>query len=233
MPKRSSGAVASTTQRLSDLGIERFTVRELHRRQLVSAPYNPRRMSDAAKRKLKAGLKRHGLVAPVTWNERTGHVVGGHQRLAQIDALAGTDDFTLSVSVIDVDEAREKELNLLLNNAEAQGEMDLELLGSLFKDPAVEIEGTGFESADLYKLFGGEPFAERTSALNDLAEKVRESQRRYDEIVAKTSKRDSQGFLLVVVFQTPEECSSFLAARGLPDNRYQSGRDLAAAVVKS
>jgi hypothetical protein len=80
----------------------------MNRSQLKAAPYNPRILSEAAKRKLRTGLKKHGLVAPLTFNKRTGNMVGGHQRLDQLDALAGTANYELDVAVIDVDEVREK-----------------------------------------------------------------------------------------------------------------------------
>src|SRR5262245_19185772 len=62
-----------------------FEVRLLPIERLVPAPYNPRRVlkpTDKAYRKLAASLREFGLVEPLVWNEPTGHVVGGHARLA-------------------------------------------------------------------------------------------------------------------------------------------------------
>lgn len=98
------------------------TFRELPIDQLVPAPYNPRRpLTKPAYRKLKASLAEFGLVEPLVWNERTGHVVGGHARLAILRELGHT---TVPVSVVDLDADREKALNVLLNNQEAQGRYD-------------------------------------------------------------------------------------------------------------
>ncbi len=112
------------------------TVRELPIDRLVPAPYNPRRpLTKPAYRKLKASLAEFGLVEPLVWNARTGHVVGGHARLAILRELGYE---AVPVSVVDLDADRERALNVVLNNQEAQGRYDptkllvvLEELGDL------------------------------------------------------------------------------------------------------
>jgi ParB-like chromosome segregation protein Spo0J len=114
--------------------LQSFVMERMRRSQLKAAAYNPRIIGEAEKRKLRAGLKRHGLVAPITFNRRTGNVVGGHQRLAALDGLEDSPDYELDVAVIDVSEAEEKEINILLNNASAMGDWDLGELSGLLKD---------------------------------------------------------------------------------------------------
>ena len=51
---------------------------------LLPADYNPRKdlkPGDAEYEKLKRSIEQFGYVEPVIWNQTTGHVVGGHQRL--------------------------------------------------------------------------------------------------------------------------------------------------------
>ena len=51
---------------------------------LRPASYNPRKdlkPGDKEYEKLKRSITEFGYVEPVIWNERTGTVVGGHQRL--------------------------------------------------------------------------------------------------------------------------------------------------------
>ena len=58
-------------------------IRMLPIAELIPAPYNPRlklKIHEPARRKLAASLREFGLVEPLVWNERTGHVVGGHAR---------------------------------------------------------------------------------------------------------------------------------------------------------
>ena len=52
--------------------------------ELLPADYNPRKdlkPGDPEYEKLKRSIEQFGYVEPVIWNERTGRVVGGHQRL--------------------------------------------------------------------------------------------------------------------------------------------------------
>jgi hypothetical protein len=200
---------------------------KVHRRELKGAPYNPRVLDDNAKRKLKAGLERHGMVSPITWNARTGNIVGGHQRLTQLDDLAGSDDYEITVARIDVDDGREKEINILLNNAHAMGDWDMEALSNLVKDPAIVLAGTGFDHSDLFQLFGDSPLIERNEKLDELADKVREARDRYNAIEDNNTDMNTVDFYMVVVFRDSNQRTRFLKAAKMPDNRYQSGEQLA------
>jgi ParB-like chromosome segregation protein Spo0J len=133
--------------------------------ELKPAPYNPRRpvkKGDPAWEKLQASLREFGLVEPLVWNETTGHVVGGHLRLQILGSLGALE---APVSVVRLSEARERALNVVLNNREAQGRFDAgrltELLTELEGLPEMEL--TGFDADDLAALRldpVGEPTAE-------------------------------------------------------------------------
>jgi hypothetical protein len=142
-------AAASGPTSLASMGLEAFEIIEVPRDKLLGASYNPRIITDNERKKLRAGIKRHGLVAPITWNKRTGNIVGGHQRLRELDALAGTADYTLKVAAVDVDDVREKEINLLLNNAMAMGDWDLPKLEQILRTNTLQVEGTGFDIAEM------------------------------------------------------------------------------------
>src|SRR6478672_1880271 len=89
-----------------------FQVRILPIEKLIPAPYNPRRTlkpTDKAYRKLEASIREFGLVEPLIWNERTGHVVGGHARLAILKAIGLTE---VPVSIVRLSDVREKALNV-------------------------------------------------------------------------------------------------------------------------
>lgn len=80
--------------------------------ELIPAPYNPRKdlkPSDAEYEKLRRSLEEFGYVEPVIWNERTGYVVGGHQRLKVLRELGETE---IDCVVVDMPEAQEKPLTL-------------------------------------------------------------------------------------------------------------------------
>jgi ParB-like chromosome segregation protein Spo0J len=131
-----------------------FEPRVLPIGQLQPAAYNPRKPlapSSPAYRKLKASLAEFGLVEPLVWNELTGRVVGGHARLRILKELGVTE---VPVSVVRLDEAREKALNVVLNNQEAQGRYDPTKLADLLEELSdlPELELTGFDEHSLSVL---------------------------------------------------------------------------------
>lgn len=88
---------------------------------LVPADYNPRKISPKAMEGLKKSLAEFGAVQPIVVNERTGHIVGGHQR---VKALAALGQVETTVVVVDLSLTREKALNIALNNPHISGEFD-------------------------------------------------------------------------------------------------------------
>lgn len=110
------------------------------------SPYNPRKKlkkSDPAYKKLKNSLDTFGYVDPLIWNEKTGNLVGGHQRF-QILQDCGVKE--VQVSVVSLSESEEKALNIALNRIE--GEWDnvslAQVLQSL-EEEEFDWQVTGFE----------------------------------------------------------------------------------------
>lgn len=129
-------------------------IRVLPLSDLKPAPYNPRRAlppTSPAYRKLKASLAEFGLVEPLVWNELTGHVVGGHARLRVLEELGVAE---VPVSVVRLSATREKALNVVLNNQEAQGRYDPAKLADLLTelDALGDLELSGFDSRALAAL---------------------------------------------------------------------------------
>ena len=121
---------------------------EMELKDLHAAEYNPRIEIEPGMPefiKLKNAIERFDMVEPVVWNKRTGNVIGGAQRLAVMRHLGKT---TTLVSVIDVDEAQEKLLNVALNKI--KGSWDIEKLESLFNDiDYADLSTTGFDTAEI------------------------------------------------------------------------------------
>jgi len=99
--------------------------------ELVPADYNPRRISDEALAGLGRSVEEFGYVEPIVWNKRTNRVVSGHQRM-KVLARKGVEE--VDVVVVDLDEARERALNVTMNNQTIQGEWDEAKLLSLLDD---------------------------------------------------------------------------------------------------
>lgn len=126
-------------------------------RDLNPADYNPRLISEARLSQLGKGIAKFGDLSGVTFNRRTGRLVGGHQRIkhlapnARIRKAAASDDCgTVALGVIvsgkaswayrevDWDESTEKAANIAANAA--GGFFDEKALGGL----VLELDKAGF-----------------------------------------------------------------------------------------
>lgn len=120
---------------------------------LKPAPYNPRldlQPGDPDYEKLKRSIQEFGLVEPIVFNERTGYVVGGHQRLKVLQDLGWSE---VPVSVVDLDLEKEKALNVALNKIE--GDWDNFKLKELLEEldtGAFDITITGFDEEEIEDL---------------------------------------------------------------------------------
>ncbi len=124
--------------------------------ELKPAPYNPRvrlKPGMPGYERLARSLREFDLVQPIVWNEQTGHVVSGHQRLT---ILKDQDILEVDVVVVSMTLEREKALNIALNNSQVGGDWDptrlvdvIEELGAL---PDFDATLTGFDPEELRDL---------------------------------------------------------------------------------
>lgn len=131
-----------------------FEIRNMPIDQLQPAPYNPRKVlkpSSKAYKKLRASISEFGLVEPLIWNELSGYVVGGHARLRILVDLGVTE---VPVSVVRLSDEREKALNVMLNNQEAQSRYDTAKLASVLEElqGADALDMSGFDLSMLETL---------------------------------------------------------------------------------
>lgn len=121
---------------------------------LIPADYNPRKdlqPGDAEYEKLKRSVETFGYVEPIIWNEQTGRIVGGHQRLKVMQDLGYQQ---IECVIIDIDEAQEKALNVALNKI--SGAWDEDKLMTLITDlegSDFDVSLTGFDVDELDELF--------------------------------------------------------------------------------
>lgn len=239
-PKKQAPKVAEAAP--INLKLERFVMTEVQRSQLQNAPYNPRVISESSKRKLKAVIKKLGIISPITWNKRTGNIVGGHQRLKIMDQIQGGKEYTLNVAAVDMNDIEEREANLALNNDAAQGMFDVEALTEMLSVPGMDLEATGWESADLIKLIGHDPTLAATQEKSELdmgeeaagvdVDKYRIASERFTEASEERRAEGLSDYFLVVVFKTYSDRLKFTEAMGLDDNRYQSAEDICPAALR-
>jgi len=122
--------------------------------QLIPADYNPRKdlqPGDSEYEKIKRSLEEFGYVDPVIWNKTNGRVVGGHQRLKVLASMGRTE---VECVVVELDEEKEKALNVALNKI--SGDWDKEKLAVLMTDldaADFDVSLTGFDAAEIDDLF--------------------------------------------------------------------------------
>ncbi len=121
--------------------------------QLNPAAYNPRKdlqPGDPEYEKLKRSMQEFGYVEPIVWNKRTGNIVGGHQRYKILIDMGMRE---VDCVVVDLDDAKEKALNLALNKI--QGDWDNEKLKDLLQEldtGEFDLELTGFDMGEIEDL---------------------------------------------------------------------------------
>lgn len=121
---------------------------------LMPADYNPRwdlQAGDPDYDNLKKSIEQFGFVQNVVYNQRTGHIVGGHQRIKVLKDLGYND---LMVAVVDLDEMREKALNIGLNNIEGDWDMNkLKVLMQELQESGLDLDLTGFSEYEIDDLY--------------------------------------------------------------------------------
>lgn len=129
-------------------------IEKLKTELLIPADYNPRKdlkPGDPEYEKLKRSIEQFGYVEPVIWNKTTSHVVGGHQRLKVLLDMGITE---VECVVIEMDEDKEKALNIALNKISGDWDKDkLALLIADLQGTDFDVSLTGFEPAELDALF--------------------------------------------------------------------------------
>lgn len=222
---------------------KRFRFLEIPRSKIQKADYNPRDIDPYALNKLAEGIEEFGLVETLVWNETTGVLVGGHQRLTILDRQhTDGEDYLVPVSAVSLSPEKERELNVFLNNETTQGVWDTAKLEMLFRDGSTSPFAAGFDAADLQQLFPTETVVELIQkylpdSMFDSPEQMAEipgtpppdavQQAALDimEIKAARNKhRDGSredlraDHIVVMVFDTSAQAKVFLGNAGLDSN---------------
>jgi ParB-like chromosome segregation protein Spo0J len=175
------------------------------------AAYNPRvdlQPEDEEYQAIERSLKRHGLVQPIVWNRRTNTVVSGHQRLTVLEAQGETE---VTVSVVDLDDIQEKELNVALNKI--TGEWDDDKLSVILNELNVALNKiTGEWDDDKLSVILNELGEEATDTGFTLPEidVLRDELKSYfDDVTApdeeEPTEEPEESFLLSLTFDAADE----------------------------
>lgn len=131
---------------------------ELDFARVNRAAYNPRvdlKPGDPEWLDIEASLDEFGQVLNLVWNERTGNLVAGHQRMAVMQHKGQT---SAVFAVVDLDLASEKKLNLALNKITGRWEPTKlqELMGEL-RLAKLDMTRLGWTPLELSKILGSKP----------------------------------------------------------------------------
>lgn len=174
---------------------------KIRRSQINLAGYNPRKITPEAKRKLKANLDEMGLMGGLVWNERTGNLVSGHQRISLLDADNKYDtkthenDYDVFVTKVDLDEKQEKEQNIFFNNQAAMGFFDEDKLHQIMKEVDFS-EMTGFSKKQQISLFAESSLTDEE--YTKIAEQVEETTKKFKKMHESTSNEVDANYIVLV-----------------------------------
>lgn len=210
----------------------------LQRSTIHFADYNPRKISEEGKKELKKSIKNFGVLGGIVVNKRTNYtLVSGHQKIAILDGLSKGKDYSLRVELIDVDEKREKEINIALNNPNVGGEWDYDKLADIVPD--IDWQAAGLTEADLSVIgvdYGVEvepvsidDAVEELQELHDLAKppKQEKPKKTKEELIATKQevkekaqqKAEALSSYVVLTFDTAQAMDNFLMRFGYPPNQ--------------
>src|SRR5690606_21679961 len=118
--------------------------------QINFAPYNPKKHSEAAVKRIGDNITRVACIGGSVRNEVTGNLIDRHKRVMALDVINKYDgtaekDYDIKVEKISLDEKTEKEQNIF--QTKSRTDLDDLLLADLLKD--VDIENTGLTDEDL------------------------------------------------------------------------------------
>ncbi len=218
---------------------QKYTMRTLWRSQIKEHPKNPRVITDSAKKKLKGKMQEVGLLQPLIVNDRTGYLLGGHQRMSVMDSLEkykdGKNDYEIEVAIVDLDEKQELEMLVFLNNPGAQGGWELDMLAEINLEAGVDFNSMGFDQLDVDLLFDGD------SRFNEIfpdSIEVKETKATLEEIksvrkenMEEMKERQKAGFYFVVVCRDEQEKKDLLKRMKIAEfENYVSSEAVFAAV---
>lgn len=136
--------------------LKQSETRIIKRSQINLNPINPKRHSDERIRLQKKNLQKVGFLGGIVWNEVTGNLVSGHQRISVIDEVnkynpdTKDNDYLIRVEVVHMDEKTEKEQNIFMNNRSVQGEFDSDMLKDMLD--GIDYSLAGLNDFDLNML---------------------------------------------------------------------------------
>ncbi len=167
--------------------------------ELQGADYNPRKISATEMTSLKRSIREFGFVQPVIARKEDGLIIGGHQRLTAMRAIAKEDKVKVATVKIPVvwlsglTEARTKLLNIALNRIGGEWDYDqlAEVLASITDEGPAAMAMTGFSEREMQDVLDLRAADDRVvDELVDIDEAVATDKLRFSVVFASTADFD-------------------------------------------
>lgn len=205
---------------------QKYEIATMWRSEIKLHPKNPRLIDEKAQKNLRNKMREVGLLQPLIVNQRTGYLLGGHQRLAVLDKEEryqdGRNDYELDVSVVDIDEKAELEMLVFLNNPSAQGTWDKDLLAELNINLGISFDGMGFDKLDVDLMFDGDSrfstLFEDTAEVKQVKHDLQEIKEHRKESTEKLKEANNIDFYVMIVCKDKEEKARLLRMIKVPEH---------------
>lgn len=192
--------------------------------QIEPADYNPRTITEEARKKLRNSIETFGLVEPIIINTKNNRIVSGHQRydilldmLMESDNLAEREfDYLVKDDygyIFDFNQLQiknedyEKALNIVLNNTNLMGDYNYQKLGTLLEElefNGFNLEFTGFDSLELSFYTDDELDFTNPFEYDD------EEDEELEDYVDVEGERTNEQYVVSISFITKERANEFL-----------------------
>lgn len=220
---------------------QKFETKTVLRSEIKGAEYNPRKISEDARKKLKKNIERVGLLDTIVVNKNTMNIVSGHQRISILDTLERKKDYMLTVAMVDLTEQEEKEQNIFFNNTKVMGEYDLDLLSPLLI--GIDYENAGLDLSDIGILgvevdlgqmeeIQSESDKELLKFNNEIYDNKREMRK---DIInhSQDNNKESIDTVVMLTFSNNQSKAEFMERFGFrPNDRYVKGEVFAEMVER-
>jgi len=194
MPEQKVAALTLKRLKLSDIEVRDDNPR------LKLAPGMP------AYEDLKRSIEENGYADGMVWNERTGHLVGGHQRLTVLRDMGYEE---VDVQVVDLPEEKEARLNIILNRV--SGDWDYNVLAKRLAEMPT-IEGLGFEAWELRAILadGDVSTAEKLASWKGMPEFIQDDLRGFRHLIVHFKDQEAVDSFAELVGQELSDKTRFI-----------------------
>lgn len=176
--------------------------------RLNIADYNPRQdlqPGDSRYENIKKSVDKFGLVVPIIVNRNGMRIISGHQRYKILKAQGVTET---EVIIVELDEEKEKLLNLALNKI--RGQWDMTKLSELLNEfDEEQLSFTGFSAEEIEALT-----EEYDEALEDVIGETEPEDEEKDAQEGTEDDREAteEGVLVYLSFEKKEDALAWLEA---------------------